>query len=61
MRSRALLDHPTIKGAISLIAALTFLFLPVAVDAIRARQSATPIRITAHAVSSHPQFHPSRS
>jgi hypothetical protein len=43
----ALLDHPLTKGVASLLIAVAFVFFPVVVDAIRARRSAAPIRITA--------------
>ena len=52
MMRRALLDHPLTKGTASVIVAIAFVFLPAAVDAIRARQSAAPIRITARADTS---------
>jgi hypothetical protein len=45
--SRALLDHPLTKGTASLLVAIGFVFFPVVADAIRARKSAAPIRITA--------------
>jgi hypothetical protein len=48
---RALLDHPLTKGTASLLVAIAFGFFPVAIDAIRARKSAAPIRITAPAIS----------
>jgi hypothetical protein len=47
MMRRALLDHPLTKGTASLLVAIAFVFFPVVVDAIRARKSAAPIRITA--------------
>jgi hypothetical protein len=44
---RALSDHPVAKGVLSLMVALGFASLPYTIDAIRARRSAAPIRVTA--------------
>lgn len=49
---RQVLDHPLTKGIASLVFAGAFVALPALVDAIRARRSAAPIRITASPVSS---------
>jgi hypothetical protein len=44
---RVIGEHPVTKGAASLFVALGFATLPLTVDAIRARRSAAPIRVTA--------------